>query len=741
MRKHGLPRLVLWAAVLALAGGTAPPARGIDARGGLETRYVQNGTNWTAHVFTNSGTLTFLSAGQVEYLVVAGGGGGGAVWQGGGGGGGGFLTGSADVTTGSLDVVVGAGGKGVSQPGGPSNGGDSLISNAVFGVIRAYGGGYGGGESVVAASGGSGGGGSHGSCTRGWTVADGRQGHDGGEGASCDAGGGGGAGGPGKSAVEGRAGGPGRPSSMRDGKTPAIYAAGGTGHGRDGVDGVSKSANTGHGGDGSGVAAGDGKGGNGGSGIVIVRYVSLSARNETASSVTRESAVLEGVLDAGGGSAVSACVMWGEKSGGNTWDWAKTEWFEKTDWSDETPLKREIGGLAGDKTYYYTFGAKGAQDQSIADPALSFITGEVNLESVAESAREKGPDGVPVPVALTFSRPASCVEAPLPVAYALSGTASNGADYAALSGTVVLPAGAAEARLAVAPWNDMTVEGDETVVITLLPGPYIVGPGRTATVTIADTVVRTFYVSPDASPTPPYDTWATGFKNLQDALDNPAAKSDAVICLAGGRTFGGPGIAERDGDRTVFRWRNAANVQLLGGYRADAKLAAAAHPGPRDAGPAILKRTAGSGRVLTLSGIAGAVIEQAIVRDGLLEGRRGLGAGVCVVACSNVAFRGCAIVCNTNAAGYLGMGGGLYVEGSDVTVSDTAIATNRVHGRYSYGGGLYVHHDGRVTVAGSAIRANEAHTSGDHAPRGGGCYVFPGGVLELDKTAVEGNRP
>ncbi|HPL75457.1 MAG TPA: hypothetical protein PKW18_12940, partial [Candidatus Sumerlaeota bacterium] len=62
--------------------------------GGYVTNYTLNGTNWTAHIFTNVGTTNFIVSGgslNCEVLVVAGGGGGGGsasnVEKGGGGGG------------------------------------------------------------------------------------------------------------------------------------------------------------------------------------------------------------------------------------------------------------------------------------------------------------------------------------------------------------------------------------------------------------------------------------------------------------------------------------------------------------------------------------------------------------------------------------------------------------------------------------------------------------------------------
>ena len=379
--------------------------------------------------------------------------------------------------------------------------------------------------------------------------------------------------------------------------------------------------------------------------------------------------------------------------------------------------------------------------KTVADPPVSFITGKVTLRGVEPETWEKGPGGIPIPAKVTVSRPAACTDAPLPVAYRLSGTAKNGKDYTELDGTITLPAGAAAADIVIAPWNDMTVEGDETVSITLLPGPYVVGDPKAATVTIVDTAVSSFYVSPAATPTPPYDSWAKGFTNLQDALNYPAAGKDAIIYLAGGRVLTGPVQGSTYPADTVFLWRDSGNVMLLGGYRADTKLSPAGHPGPRDAGPTILKRTTGSVRVLTISAVSNAVIEQITIRDGMCESRRGLGGGISLSGCGNVAFRNCSVVCNTSMHGFLGMGGGMYLANSSVTVTDTTIATNRVYGPDSYGGGMYIHHDSRMTMTRSTIQANEAATSDGHFAKGGAYYVCPGGVLELNETAVKGNKP
>jgi len=79
---------------------------------------------------------------------------------------------------------------------------------------------------------------------------------------------------------------------------------------------------------------------------------------------------------------------------------------------------------------------------------------------------------------------------PLDVYYRISGTASNGVDYLALSGVVTIPSNAPSAFIHIVPKNDDLVEGTESVILALRQPPcvlsnavtpdcYLVGnPGR-----------------------------------------------------------------------------------------------------------------------------------------------------------------------------------------------------------------------------------------------------------------------
>ena len=108
--------LIAFLALAEAAFGQAP------GTGGFIRRYRENGTNFFAHIFTNSAatdTFTITGNTNVDYLVVAGGGGGGgSSWSGGGGGGGGVRFGRTNVTASTTySVVVGVGGLGYGGSG------------------------------------------------------------------------------------------------------------------------------------------------------------------------------------------------------------------------------------------------------------------------------------------------------------------------------------------------------------------------------------------------------------------------------------------------------------------------------------------------------------------------------------------------------------------------------------------------------------------------------------------------
>jgi hypothetical protein len=72
------------------------------------------------------------------------------------------------------------------------------------------------------------------------------------------------------------------------------------------------------------------------------------------------------------------------------------------------------------------------------------------------------------------------------VSYTLSGAATNGTDYNALSDSATIAAGLACVDIPVTPKDDTLVEGAETVVMTLTASPAFKRGTASGTVTIND---------------------------------------------------------------------------------------------------------------------------------------------------------------------------------------------------------------------------------------------------------------
>jgi hypothetical protein len=87
----------------------------------------------------------------------------------------------------------------------------------------------------------------------------------------------------------------------------------------------------------------------------------------------------------------------------------------------------------------------------------------------------------------TVIRAADQVASNWVIPYSVAGSATPGADYSTLSGSVTIPAGAISASIDVAALPDDIPEGDETVTVTLQPGAgFSIGPNFSATVRILD---------------------------------------------------------------------------------------------------------------------------------------------------------------------------------------------------------------------------------------------------------------
>jgi hypothetical protein len=85
------------------------------------------------------------------------------------------------------------------------------------------------------------------------------------------------------------------------------------------------------------------------------------------------------------------------------------------------------------------------------------------------------------------------------VNYTVGGTATAGVDYSSIGVSVSIPAGQTSVTRTVTPIADTTVEGNETAVVTLAAGEYVIGTPSSATVTIADSVPTVTVTATDAN--------------------------------------------------------------------------------------------------------------------------------------------------------------------------------------------------------------------------------------------------
>lgn len=109
------------------------------------------------------------------------------------------------------------------------------------------------------------------------------------------------------------------------------------------------------------------------------------------------------------------------------------------------------------------------------------LTNTINVVTAASAATEAGSN----PAVFRFVRSGNLN--PVTVSYTTGGTATPGADFAPLSGTVIFPMGATTATVTVTPVNDGIAEPAETVILTVAPGTgYAVGSQNSATATFND---------------------------------------------------------------------------------------------------------------------------------------------------------------------------------------------------------------------------------------------------------------
>ncbi|WP_414527011.1 phytase [Nodularia chucula] len=142
--------------------------------------------------------------------------------------------------------------------------------------------------------------------------------------------------------------------------------------------------------------------------------------------------------------------------------------------------------LANDNNYPFSVGRPPSIDNNEIillglDKPLNLATPVVSIVATAPDAAETGNQ----PGVFRISRVGNTSKS-LTINYSVDGTATNGVDYNSLSGTATIAAGQTFVDVTVIPVDDNLVEGDETVILSLVDQAEYVLDINTATVTIAD---------------------------------------------------------------------------------------------------------------------------------------------------------------------------------------------------------------------------------------------------------------
>ncbi|MFK7769851.1 MAG: endo-1,4-beta-xylanase [Mariniblastus sp.] len=173
------------------------------------------------------------------------------------------------------------------------------------------------------------------------------------------------------------------------------------------------------------------------------------------------------------------------------------------DWTASASQKSQPVYLAAGQQYYIEAlhkEATGADHLAVGwikpgDSNVEVISGEFLAQQVSTvriySDRPSVAEGSPQPGSFTIVRSGGPTNNPLVVNYNVSGDATSGVDYTALSGSITIPAGQDSVALTIDVIADSNVEGDESIVVEIKNDVgYEVGfkSERTAYGTIQDDV-------------------------------------------------------------------------------------------------------------------------------------------------------------------------------------------------------------------------------------------------------------
>lgn len=167
-------------------------------------------------------------------------------------------------------------------------------------------------------------------------------------------------------------------------------------------------------------------------------------------------------------------------------------------------------GFSVSETVTVTLNDSPDYKRSISSATLTILPfgGTVGISGPASAAFESPVGAGSQQFTIVLDRSGGASGDAVDVLYQVTGTAANGGDFATLNGHALIPAGVGTDSVAVtlSPIDDLTVESNETVTITLVSGPgYTLNPAATAATTtiLDDEPTLSIATDPGAAPGEP----------------------------------------------------------------------------------------------------------------------------------------------------------------------------------------------------------------------------------------------
>jgi hypothetical protein len=198
-----------------------------------------------------------------------------------------------------------------------------------------------------------------------------------------------------------------------------------------------------------------------------------------------------------------------------------------------------------------TLGAPLVATNTIADNDAPIVT-------IANTTN--GTEAGPVNGVMTVTQTAVAAT-PIIISYTITGTATSGADFTALSGTVTIPTGATTAIIAIPVIDDLIVEGSETVIVTLTAvtsGAASLGATLVATNTIADNDTATVTIANTTN-----GTEAGPASGVMTITQTNASSTDTVLAYTvSGTATSGADFTALSGTVTILAGATTATITI-----------------------------------------------------------------------------------------------------------------------------------------------------------------------------------